>query len=199
MFFIVSYAAWLDLFSIHRYAIVLELLCGPLIVLLLSRILSAGFGAEAASGRSAFRSVPILIVAIAIALWTQPGDWWRRAWTQPYRPIISERLQQPAVYLLLDKPIAYIAPLLPPQSRFYQLADIALPILPSGKFDRRIRAGLKAALPGGIWELHIRGTLVRQQLLERYGLAQNASQACVQIESVMPGSTIEACPIATQD
>lgn len=32
-----SYAAWLALFSIQRYAIVLELMCGPLIVLLLLR------------------------------------------------------------------------------------------------------------------------------------------------------------------
>jgi hypothetical protein len=32
-----SYAAWLTLFSIQRYAIVLELTCGPLIVLLLLR------------------------------------------------------------------------------------------------------------------------------------------------------------------
>jgi Glycosyltransferase family 87 len=32
-----SYAAWLSLFSIQRYAIVLELTCGPLIILLLLR------------------------------------------------------------------------------------------------------------------------------------------------------------------
>jgi hypothetical protein len=32
-----SYGAWLALFSIQRYAIVLELTCGPLIVLLLLR------------------------------------------------------------------------------------------------------------------------------------------------------------------
>jgi hypothetical protein len=200
VFFIVSYAAWLDLFSIHRYAIVLELLCGPLIVLLLARILLAVFGAGTASRHSGFRTgAAPLAVALAIAIWTQPGDWWRRPWTEPYRPIISERLQQPAVYLLLDKPIAYVAPLLAPQSRFYQLSDIALPILPNRKFDRRIRAGLKAPLPGGIWELHIRGTLVQTQLLERYGLAQDASQACVQIESVTPRSRIEACPVAARD
>jgi hypothetical protein len=36
-----SYAAWLALFSIQRYAVVLELACGPLIVLMLSRYLAA--------------------------------------------------------------------------------------------------------------------------------------------------------------
>src|SRR5207244_3039816 len=38
LLFGVSYAAWLGVFSIQRYVIVLELLCGPLIVLLLVRI-----------------------------------------------------------------------------------------------------------------------------------------------------------------
>ena len=36
--FAVSYLAWLGLFSIQRYAVVLELLCGPIIVLLLARL-----------------------------------------------------------------------------------------------------------------------------------------------------------------
>src|SRR5713101_2359379 len=42
--------------------------------------------------------------------------------------------------------------LLAPGSRFYQLADIALPIQSGGQFDRRIREGLNDRLPGGIWE-----------------------------------------------
>ena len=37
LFFGVSYAAWLAVFSIQRYAVVLELLCAPLIVLLIAR------------------------------------------------------------------------------------------------------------------------------------------------------------------
>jgi hypothetical protein len=37
LFFVVSYAAWLSLFAIQRYAIALELLCAPLIVLLIAR------------------------------------------------------------------------------------------------------------------------------------------------------------------
>ena len=40
LFFAVSYATWLALFAIQRYAIVLELLCAPLIVLVISRCLA---------------------------------------------------------------------------------------------------------------------------------------------------------------
>jgi Glycosyltransferase family 87 len=187
----VSYAAWLGLFSIQRYAIVLELLCGPLIVLLLARVMPRG---------SAKTLTAIMLsVAAAIALWSQPGDWWRRPWSNPYQPEISSRLEQPATYFLLDKPVAYVAPLLSPRSRFYQIADIALPVIPDGKFDRRIRAGLKDPLPGGAWELHIQGKPFRQNLLERYGLAIDESRSCVEIEGVQPATAIEACPLRANE
>ena len=87
--------------------------------------------------------------ALLIALWSQPGDWFRRPWSNPYNPGISKPLDQPAAYFLLDKPLSYIAPLLPPQSRFYQIADIAMPIMPDGEFDRRIRIALKNPLIAG--------------------------------------------------
>jgi hypothetical protein len=185
--FAVSYAAWLWLFSIQRYAIVLELLCGPLIVLLLSRVM-AGVSAKTLNAI-------MLSVAVAIALWSQPGDWWRRPWSNPYQPKISARLARPATYFLLDKPLAYVAPQLSPRSRFYQIADIALPVMPDGQFDRRIRTGLADPLPGGAWELHIRGKPFRQDLLDRFGLAIDGSQACVEIEGAQIGTAIEACPL----
>ena len=193
IFLIVSYASWLMLFSIQRYAVALELLCGPMIVLLMVRILqSAGASWK---GLQRWGNAIILIVALASAAWTQPGDWTRRAWSNPYHPQLPAELTQPAVYLLLGKPLAYIAPLLPPQSRFYQLADIALPILPNGMLDNRIRAGLQDRLPGGIWELHLRGTSVRKQLLDPYSLTIDGSRRCVEIEGADPATAIEACPV----
>jgi hypothetical protein len=193
--FAVSYAAWLELFSIQRYAIVLELLCGPLIGLLMVRIMSSASGTASPGGSSTPANTVMIAMAVAIALWSQPGDWWRRPWSDPYRPGISARLDQPAAYFLLDKPVAYIAPLLAPRSRFYQIADIALPVVPDGTFDRRIRAGLADPLPGGAWELHIRGKPFRENLLERYGLAVDASRSCVDIEGAQLGTAIEACPL----
>ena len=43
IFFAVSYAAWLGLFAIQRYAVALELMCGPALVVLLVRS-ATGFG-----------------------------------------------------------------------------------------------------------------------------------------------------------
>jgi len=199
LFFAVSYATWLAVFSIQRYAIVLELLCAPLIVLLIHRSIAATPG-SASIGTSPVRANAVMLaVALAVALWSQPGDWFRRPWSNPYNPSVSKSLEQPAVYLLLDKPLAYVAPLLPPQSRFYQIADIALPIMPDGEFDRRIRTALKNPLPGGAWELHTRGKPIREPLLERYGMRVDASRACVEIEGAWLGTAIEACPMVARE
>ncbi|WP_286144292.1 glycosyltransferase 87 family protein [Bradyrhizobium sp. NFR13] len=195
IFFVTSYAVWLILFSIQRYVVALELLTGPLIVLLLVRIVTA-FRSTAPThpvGRHASRS--IFIIAAITAAWSQPTDWWRRPWSNPYAPMISSRLSQPATYLLLDKPLAFVAPLLPAGSRFYTIADLALPILPAGKYDNRIRAGLKEPLPGGVWEMHIKGRPFRAEALAAYDLMIDASQPCVEIEGAQLGSTNVACPL----
>ncbi|MEH2558245.1 hypothetical protein V1286_005774 [Bradyrhizobium algeriense] len=199
LFFTVSYAAWLAVFSIQRYAIVLELLCAPLIVLLIHRCIAATPGSDSLRVSSVRMNAVMLAVALAIALWSQPGDWFRRPWSNPYNPSISKSLEQPAVYLLLDKPLAYVAPLLPSQSRFYQIADIALPMMPDGKFDRRIRAALEKPLPGGAWELHRRGKPIREPLLEQYGMRVDASRPCVEIEGAVLGTAIEACPLVARE
>ena len=199
LFFVVSYAAWLAVFSIQRYAIVLELLCAPLVVLLISRSLAGPPGAFTQGASSLRVNSVMAATALLIALWSQPGDWFRRPWSNPFSPVIPHELHQPADYYILGKPIAYIAPRLPPQSRFYQIADIAMPIMPDGTFDRRIRAGLKSPLPGGAWELHMRGKPVREQLLERYGLRVDASRPCVEIEGAQLGTAIEACPLAARE
>jgi hypothetical protein len=198
VFFLTSYFAWLGLFSIQRYAVVLELLCGPLIVLLVARVLTSSPRYNATDGASKRNGVMMLTIAAAVALWCQPGDWWHRPWSSPYQPNISERLQRPATYFLLDKPIAYVAPQLPPQSRFYQIADVALPILRNGEFDRRIRAGLADPLPGGVWELHIRDRKFQQDLLNTYGLQVDGSKSCVEIEGAVPSTALVACPLESR-
>jgi Glycosyltransferase family 87 len=199
VFCIVSYATWLGVFAIHRYAIVLELLCAPLIVLLIHRSITAMSGVASPGAASMSTNSVMLVLAAAIALWTQPADWFRRPWSNPYNPSISKSLEQPAFYFLVDKPLAYVAPLLPPQSRFFQIADIALPIMPDGQFDRRIRTALKAPLPGGAWALNTRGKPIREPLLERYGLRVDASRPCVEIEGAWLGTAIEACPLIARE
>jgi hypothetical protein len=194
LFFSVAYGMWLFAFSIHRYAVALELLAAPMIVLLLCRFLHALQRKPSKVHRLAWSNVAAVTAAVAIAGWSQAADWTRRPWSDPYRPQISGALLTPATYLLIEKPVGYVVPLLPPGSRAYQLADILLPIVPGGSLDRRIRAGLANPLPGGVWALHLRGSPPRQNLLDDYGLEFDPSRSCERI----PGAKavdIEACPL----
>lgn len=194
LFFAVAYGTWLFAFSIHRYAVVLELLSAPLIVLLLSRLLRALQYESPTMDRLPRTNFAAVAAAAAIALCSQAADWSRRPWSDPYQPVVSEALLNPAAYLLIEKPVGYVVPLLPPGSRAYQLADILLPIAPGGSLDRRVRSGLANPPPGGIWALHLRGSPPRQNLLDDYGLQFDTSRSCETIPGA-DGVDIEACPL----
>jgi len=194
LFFAVAYGMWLSAFSIHRYAIALELLAAPLIVLLACRLLRVLPFASLKMREVRWTNWVTGTAALAIALWSEPADWLRRPWSEPYQPVVSGSLLNPATYFLIQKPVGYIIPLLPVGSRAYQLADILLPIAPGGVLDRRIRAGLADPLPGGIWAMHLSGSPPKQSLLDDYGLQFDTSRSC----ETIPGADrndIEACPL----
>jgi hypothetical protein len=81
LFFSVAYVVWLLEFSIHRYAIALELLAAPMAVLLASRVLPF---AAAKTQRVSWTNLAASTAALAIVLWPYPADWLRRPWSTPY-------------------------------------------------------------------------------------------------------------------
>jgi hypothetical protein len=198
LFFAVTYGIWLRMFAIHRYAIALELMAAPLIVLLLSRLVDALDRDRARLRPSSVAAISTIFVAVAIAIWSQPADWLRRPWSDPYRPQLAGSLLTPATYLMLEKPIGYVAPLLPATSRLYQLSDIVMPIVPGGSLDHRIRWGLAHPLAGGVWALHLQGRPPLQDrpprvdLLDAYGLMLDESRSCERFPGA-DGLDVEAC------
>jgi hypothetical protein len=195
LFFLVSYAVWLTVFAIHRYAVALELLCGPLIavsMLRLSQLL-------ARDDRPPRWINPALVAtALVIAAWSQPADWWRRPWTAK-SAAVPAALQQPADYIMLSKPMSYVISRLPAQSRYFQIGDIALPIVDGGKFDRLIERAIANPLPGGLWAMRIRGHMDTVHLLETYGLDIDLGQKCLEIDNPHGDVWIEACPLRRKD
>jgi glycosyl transferase family 87 len=197
LLFWVSYALWLQMFSIHRYAVVLELLTAPLIVLLLCRLIEAFRPATSQAGSARIGGILTTTVALAIAVWSQPADWSRRPWSDPYQPQLASALMTPATYLMLEKPMGYVVPLLPAGSRVYQVSDIVMPIVPGGSLDHRIRAGLAQPLPGGVWALHLRGGSPRLDLLDAYDLKIDTARSCESIPGA-DGIDSEACPLVSR-
>ena len=199
-FFWGSYVPWLLAFSIQRYAIPLELLSAPAIVLLLTRLVEVWRAEANTRNVIASRALPIvtLVVTLAIVLWSQPTDWMRRPWSDPYRPQFAEALQRPATFLLLQKPLGYIVPMLSAGSRAYQISDVELPVVPGGVLDQRIRAGLAQPLPGGLWALYLaespEGNPVRLELLDAYDLRTDPARACLRISGA-EHNDVAACPL----
>ncbi|HET6838305.1 MAG TPA: glycosyltransferase 87 family protein [Bradyrhizobium sp.] len=194
LFFAIAYAMWLSAFSIHRYAVALELLAAPLIVLLLSRLVGALRHASPQAHRLAWSNFATVTAAVVIACWSQPADWLRRPWSDPYHPLVPQALRAPATFLLIEKPVGYVVPMLASGSRAYQLADILLPIVPGGSLDRRIRSGLANPLPGGVWAIHLRGSPPRRELLDGYRLEFDPSRSCEIIRGANEVD-VEACPL----
>jgi Glycosyltransferase family 87 len=190
--FLVAYVLWLREFSIHRYAVVLELLCAPVIVLLFWRLSGAMPHKPLESSRRVWASYATAGLAVAIALWSQPADWLRRPWSDSYQPQLPQELSDAATYLMIEKPLGYVVPLLGSGSRAYQLSDILMPIVPGGSLDHRIRAGLADARPGGVWALHLRGSPLRRCLLDDFGWEIDSSRACAVISGA-DGRDVEAC------
>ncbi len=198
LFFLAAYVVWLMAFSIHRYALALELLCAPLIVLLFLRLSNALRREPFCSGPAArvhpWVNLATVGLAMAIAVWSQPSDWLRRPWSDPYQPELPSQLAQAASYLVIEKPLGYIVPLLGAGSRAYQLADIVMPIAQGEALDGRIRADLARPPSGGVWTLHLRDRTPRQDLLDQYGWQIDVSRSC----AIIPGADgldIEACPL----
>ena len=193
LLFIVAYGLWLAMFAIHRYAVVLELMTAPMIVLFLTRFFETLHGPNA-SQRLPVRNGAAVVVALAIALWTRPADWSRRPWSEPYQPQLTGDLPTPAAYVLLEKPVGYVVPLLPAGSSAYQLADILLPIVPGGVLDQRIREGLSHPPAGGIRALFVFGNPPRKNLLAPYDLEIDESRDCERIQGA-DDRDIAACPL----
>jgi len=201
IFFWISYVMWLLAFSIQRYLMPLELLSAPLIVLLLIRLIEAWRECAVPDGSPSRTTQAVtVIVALAIALGSQPSDWMRRPWSDPYRPQLAEALQRPATFLLLQKPLGYVTSFLPEGSRVYQLSELVVPIVPGGVLDRRVRKGLADPLPGGVWALHFAKSPAdnppRLEVLADYELKIDSSRNCEQIPGA-DGIDITACPVVS--
>lgn len=115
VFWLVSYAIWLQTFSIYRYAIALEALGGVLIVSV-SAVLTHSWT------KCLALALPVCLVASGSA---RPPDWGRIPWSESYFGVDKTRLEKyaGATVVMWDFPQAYVVPLFPPSSRFVRLSS----------------------------------------------------------------------------
>ncbi len=111
---VVSYLAWLKLFAIYRYIVVIEMLAPLGIWLVLSRLLSDR------RLRMAAGSMAMLLILAA----TRPCIWGRVPWSDDYFGVTPPALKDPGHTMVLMAgvdPMAYVIPFFPESVRFVRI------------------------------------------------------------------------------
>jgi hypothetical protein len=117
VFVVVSFAAWMVAFSIHRYLIALELLA-PLALWLLAR--------HALPAASAEKWAAGLIAVCAVIGCKVAPDWSHEGWTRRGFTVEAPPMEQPStatVLLMLDEPQAWRIPFLPEPAAYIGIAN----------------------------------------------------------------------------
>lgn len=114
-FMLLSFAAWLKLFSIYRYMVVLEFVAPLALWFMVRHVLGDGF---------ARRRVVVVVALAAMALVTKPGSWGRTQWSDSYFGVELPKvgpLENAVVLLTGYEPLSYVIPFFPKSARFFRI------------------------------------------------------------------------------
>lgn len=185
-FFLASFALWLFVFAIQRYAMALEMLAPLVLMLLLSLALR----------RRALVLALSAVLMVAIARTTVSPGWGRVPFTADWFEVkLPDELKRgDALFVMLsDEPTAYVIPALPASDVFVRIEG-NMPIPPDTGLGQVI-AGKLAAHRGDLWTLAPAGYALAGSAaaLAAYGL-RAAPQDCLVIATKM--GDLESCRLA---
>ncbi|MBV9559605.1 MAG: hypothetical protein JOY90_03965, partial [Bradyrhizobium sp.] len=117
--FVLGYLVWLATFAIHRYMVVLEILCGAALLILALQL-----------GRNYLTAIALTALAACACLTAEVPDWGRVPW-KPYWQAINPKpldIGGNNVVFVAFKPALFAAASLPPDTRYIDIG---------GEFDVR--------------------------------------------------------------
>lgn len=133
-----TYAAWVAMFGIYRYALALEMLA-PLVILTCFALFPGGWRWRAVGAGA----VILLVVATA-----RPTDWGRTAWTDKWVQTDAPVLDRPGETIILlagHEPFGFLVPGFAPEARFLRIdGGFTTPREPEVGFNKRMRAIIEA-------------------------------------------------------
>lgn len=113
-FLVVTFAAWLKLFAIYRYLVVVEMLAPLALWCIWQPWLS----------NRKYATPIIVLVMLAMLVGTQPGNWGRVPWSKDYFGVTVPPLADPkntVVLLAGYEPLSYVIPFFPPTVQFLRI------------------------------------------------------------------------------
>jgi hypothetical protein len=165
-FLAVSYLAWLKLFAIFRYAMVIEMLA-PLGIWLMIRKLDGSIGR---------RRILSLICIGVVFITTQPADWGRVRWGADYFGADLPQLEDPDHTLVLmtgTDAMSYLIPLFPPKVRFLRIQSFFNLYAEKSGYDAWMAQRIQEH-HGPMFVLYrASGVQAAQDALASFGLQQN--------------------------
>lgn len=130
-FIVISYAIWLKMFSILRYAVSIEALLGLAIGIILT------VGARLLQVRISERALLVCAVVLlsGVALKTKYPEWGRSGYGDAVLKVQPVSLQPNSMLILLGSPNAYVLPDIAKQNQGVQFVGITDDLLSARKFD----------------------------------------------------------------
>ena len=178
IFIFVSYTVWEAMFSILRYAVTIESLLG-LIVFAFLFMASKAFKPAL---QFTILSIISLVVILTTYFMTSYPEWGRAGFSTKVLNVSKSNLPINSLVLLLDKPVAYIAPFIARDNSNVTFIGIT-PDLPSKEYRfGKLVAETISAHPGEIYFVARPQTLHVVSALSGYGLFQ-AKEPCQTIVS----------------
>ncbi len=185
VFSLASYLAWLKLFGIYRYLVVLELLSGALIV-----------GCVLYLARRGRVQLPIVVVLTLLLVGTtRHGDWGRQPAGQAYFDVTVPPMPPGSLVIVgYRHPLAYVAPWFPRDARFVSPVNNFLDIRQQNRLARRADELIRGHR-GPIYMLQYKErTPHDDRTLGHFGLVADDA-ACRVVRSSIDDDQLRVCPL----
>lgn len=182
VFFVSSFVLWMIMFSIYRYAIVLELLVPLCSAALIGWIVPAG----------RLRLALGALLALVVVVNSSPLSWGRADWSDPYLFVDTSQVarnQRSIVVMLGSSPTAYAVPFMPPGMRFIR-PDGVLGLTDQTVFMQEIKAALMDPSRRSFYVLYDQAEGINpSDRLSKLGV-EGTIQRCFELRSNVPGTLI---------
>ncbi len=184
VFFWVSYTIWLLSFSIYRYAVPVEMLSGPVIVMLVSHCLK----------KTSLRLALLGLLAAVIAATTVYPDWGRARFGRELIEVNFPELPSGSLVLMLGAdPMSYVIPFANSDVRFVSPSNNFTHPDKSNLIQQRLNHVVRTH-PGPIYSMELNQSIESNQWIpDRYDLTR-LREKCVGIEDNF-NSGLVLCPL----
>ena len=181
-FWTASYVVWLEMFSIYRYVVSLEVLAAVVIFGVAAQVTTKWTGGFAIA-------VP---VCIALALSARSPDWGRTAWSNSYFGVDQSQLgeYEGATILMWDFPQGYLPPLFPRSSTFVRIVSNWGLSENTAMWDRAV-AAIKATPSGRLYVMGVPPDPLNP-LLQQLGLRRTSENCATYASHHVP---FRLCPL----